>query len=210
MKYVILLGGSLSITPRLGQQIRGGAVIAADGGMAHAEALALKPILWVGDFDSASPQLQTRYAHIPRQTHPTDKDQTDAELAIQAALARGASQLLLVGALGGQTDHALTNLMLGLRLAQQGIKVVLSSGLEEAHPLLPAGLELDLPAGSSFSIIPLDDLVGLSIQGARWELDQAEVRFGSTQTQSNTALRRVTISLVQGNGLIFCYPKEQV
>lgn len=206
MKYVILLSGPLSITPRLREQIKEGGVIAADGGMVHAEGLGLQPMLWVGDFDSASPELQSHYAHIPRQTYPADKDHTDAELAIQAALERGASQLVLVGALGGQTDHALTNLMLSLRLAQQGVPVLLSSGLEEALPLLPGETQLDLPAASRFSLIPLDDLIGLSIQGAQWELDRAKVHFGSSQTQSNTALGPLTLTLIQGQGLILCYP----
>jgi thiamine pyrophosphokinase len=206
VKAVILLSGPVAATPRLQEQLKEGVVIAADGGMAHAEALRLAPILWVGDFDSSPPELQARYAHIPRQTHPTDKDHTDAELAIRAALEQGASELVLVGALGGQTDHALTNLTLGLRLAQQGIGVMLSSGLEEAYPLLPGELELDIAAGSRFSIVPLDDLGGLSIGGAKWELDQAAIRFGSTQTQSNSALGPVKIRLLQGHGLVVCYP----
>jgi thiamine pyrophosphokinase len=174
--------------------------------MVHAEGLGLEPLLWVGDFDSASPPLQSRYAHIPRQTYPTDKDFTDAELAVRAALNVGATQLILVGALGGQTDHALTNLMLGLRLAQQGIEVLLTNGLEEALPLLPGETRLDLAAGSRFSLIPLDDLIGLSIEGAQWVLDQATVRFGSSRTQSNTAIGPVRLALQQGHGLVLCYP----
>ena len=51
--FAILLGGDLTVTPRLKSQIRGARVIAADSGMMHAAALHIMPELWVGDFDSA-------------------------------------------------------------------------------------------------------------------------------------------------------------
>ncbi|MCX7784062.1 MAG: thiamine diphosphokinase, partial [Meiothermus sp.] len=103
--FTILLGGSALPTQRLLAQVTGSRVIAADGGMRHAAPLGLQAELWVGDFDSASAELQLAYAHVPREEHPVGKDYTDGELAVQAALARGADRLILVGAMGGQTDQ---------------------------------------------------------------------------------------------------------
>ncbi|MCB1719598.1 MAG: thiamine diphosphokinase, partial [Candidatus Competibacteraceae bacterium] len=48
--FVILLGGDLSPTPRLRDQVAGARAIAADSGIRHAEALGLDPELWTGDF----------------------------------------------------------------------------------------------------------------------------------------------------------------
>ena len=42
-RFLILLGGTLDNTERLQTQITGARVIAADGGMAHAEVLSLQP-----------------------------------------------------------------------------------------------------------------------------------------------------------------------
>lgn len=207
MKFVLLLGGSLTLTPRLEEQVAGARVIAADGGMAHAAVLSVTPELWVGDFDSATPQLLKAQAHIPRQTHPVSKDQTDGQIAVQAALARGATKLVLVGATGGQTDHALANLLLGLKLARDGLSVLMTSGLEETYPLLPGKLELDLPPGSRFSLVAFSDLGGLSISGAQWPLNQAKVPLGSTWTLSNLALAPVRIELQKGYGVVLAYPK---
>lgn len=205
--FTILLGGSVVPTRRLKAQVAGSRVIAADGGMVHAGPLGLQAELWVGDFDSASAELQQTYAHVPREEHPVGKDFTDGELAIQAALARGADRLFLVGAMGGQTDQTLAHLLLGIRLARQGIPTLLSSGLEEAHPLLPGTLQLDLPHGSRLSLLPLGGFVGLSLRGVRWPLEGAEVPLGSTRTLSNVALGPVEMVLEAGYGVVFVYPE---
>ncbi|RDI96017.1 thiamine diphosphokinase [Meiothermus sp. QL-1] len=204
--FVVLLGGVLTPTPRVWAQVAASRVIAADGGMAHAQTLGLEPELWVGDFDSASPALQQAFAHVPREVHPVDKDQTDGELAVQAALARGAERLVLVGALGGQTDQALAHLLLGIRLAQEGVSVLLTSGLEEAHPLVPGRLRLHLPPGSRLSLLPLGGLGGLSIRGVRWPLEAAQVPLGSTRTLSNLATGSVELELASGYGVLLAYP----
>ena len=45
-KFVVLLGGALTVTPRLRADVAGARVIAADGGMRHAESLGALPELW--------------------------------------------------------------------------------------------------------------------------------------------------------------------
>ena len=49
-RFVILLSGDLTVTPRLHRQIAGARVIAADSGMKHARTLGIVPELWVGRF----------------------------------------------------------------------------------------------------------------------------------------------------------------
>ncbi len=204
--FTILLGGSLKPTARLRQQIAGSRVIAADGGMVHAKTLSLEPELWIGDFDSASASLQAEYAHIPQARFPVAKDKTDGELALEAALGRGATRLLLLGAMGGQTDHALAHLLLSIRLAKAGLEVLLSSGLEEGYPLLPGAMGLELPPGSTFSLLPFSNLKNLSIQGAQWPLEGIDVQLGDTLTLSNVALGAVQIQLGSGYGVAVAYP----
>ena len=92
---------TLQSRPVLHRQMAGARVIAADSGMKHARALAVMPELWVGDFDSSGSELLLDYAHVPRQTHPADKDATDGEIAVAAALKLGAREFILIGGLGG-------------------------------------------------------------------------------------------------------------
>ena len=206
--FAILLGGSLQPTARLSQQIQSARIIAADGGIAHAETLHLTPELWVGDFDSTPTETLARLQHIPRENWPMDKDRTDGEIAADAAIARGAKSIIFVGAFGGQADHAFGNFLLAIAVAQKGIHVLISSGDEEAIPLIPGNHEFDLPPQARFSIIALSDLGGLSIAGAQWPLDQIDLPMGSSRTLSNVALGPIRLSLQKGYALAIAYPES--
>lgn len=206
IRFSILLDGALTPTDRLRGQVAGSRVIAADGGIRHASALGLDVELWVGDFDSTDRDLAACHGHVERRVHPAAKDKTDGEIAIDEALKRGAREIMLVGGLGGQSDHALGNIMLALGLARDGIRVVLSSGGEEAWPLLPGALALDIPPASRMSIVALSDLVGLSLTGVEWPLDDRMVKSGSSLTLSNTVVGPLEITLGQGYGVVVTYP----
>ena len=80
--FAILLGGGLSVTPRLTAQLKTARFIAADSGMMHAAALRVMPELWVGDFDSAGSELTITYRDVPREVFPAEKDMTDGAIAV--------------------------------------------------------------------------------------------------------------------------------
>lgn len=205
-RFAILLGGNLTVTARLRRQIAGARVIAADAGMAHAAVLGVNPELWVGDFDSAGSELLLQYSHVPRLRHPVEKDATDGSLAIDDALRQGAEEIVLVGGLGGQADHAIGHFGQVLQLARRGLGSFITSGDEEAHPVLPGALTIDLPANSRFSLIPFTDLAGLDLEGVKWPLARRDVPLGSTLTLSNVAHGPVAIRLESGYAMALAYP----
>lgn len=98
-----------------------GFVIAADGGARHAARLGVVIDLWVGDGDSIGEEALTALeaTGVPIERSRPDKDESDTELAIQAAIRLGAAGIVIVGALGGpRIDHALANVGL---LAMPGL-----------------------------------------------------------------------------------------
>lgn len=207
--FAILLGGALEIDDRVRALTQGARAIAADGGMAHATALGMTPELWVGDFDSTSAELTEKHAQTQRLPFPAEKNFTDGELAIEQAIERGAKRLVLVGAFGGErTDHAVSHLLQAVTLAERGLDVVLTSGVEEAVPLLPGSRNIDLPAGSLFSVIAFTALTGLSLAGVKYPLDKADIAFGASRTISNVAEGSLTASLVSGRALIVARPHD--
>ena len=204
--FAILLGGELTVTPRLRIQLAGARVIAADAGMMHAAALGVTPELWVGDFDSAGSELTLAYRDVERRTFPPEKDNTDGALAIAEARARGATGLILIGSFGGQADHALGHFGQLIRLARENITAFMSSGHEEAYALVPGELTLDLAPGTRLSVIPFADLSGLDLAGVKWPLAKRNVPLGSTLTLSNVAEGPVRIALEAGYGIVVAYP----
>jgi thiamine pyrophosphokinase len=206
-KFTILLGGDLIRTPLLDRQVEVSRVIAADAGIGHARMLGLMPELWVGDFDSVPANLPDDLAAVPRQVFPAEKDKTDGELAIAAALERGATSLVLAGAFGGKrADHAFLHLALSVRLAEGGMDVLLTSGAQEAVPLLPGRAGFDYADGTLFSVLGFSDLSGLTVKGAKWPLNHVEVAFGSSLTISNEVKGRLEIALGGGRALLLAHP----
>lgn len=207
-RFAILLGGALRRTPALEARIAGARFIAADSGMRHAETLGVTPELWAGDFDSVSDRLSAAHADVPREIHPPDKDRTDGEIAVEAALRLGATSLVLVGAFGGRrVDHFYQHLAQALRLAEAGVPTVLTSGDQEGLPLtVGERQEFDYPDGTLFSILAFGALSGLTVEGAKWPLDAVEVPFGSSLTISNEVRGRLAVTLREGRALLIAHP----
>lgn len=83
-------------------------VIAADAGLASADALGIRPDVAVGDFDTlGKTRLQEyRSAHsVPLDIHRPEKDETDTELAFLTAFRHGCTSMDILGATGGRLDH---------------------------------------------------------------------------------------------------------
>jgi thiamine pyrophosphokinase len=55
---------------------------------------------------------------------------------------------------------------------------MMTSGHEEAWPLIDETVTLELARGSRLSVLPVSDLIGLSITGVRWPLDAATLHLG--------------------------------
>lgn len=187
---LILAGGTLPLPDLWPQLLQGDPlVIAADGGLAHARVLGVNPQLLVGDLDSVEAADLRRHESVPVESHPTDKDQLDLELALAAAWARGATSVKVAGGLGDRLDQTLAALLIAGRAAQKGHRVALYGGRNEAQPVT-AGTTLttELAAGTNLSLLALGEGCCVSVTGVAFPLTQAELPWGSGLGVSNRAL----------------------
>jgi len=164
-------------------------VIAADGGARHATAFGRRIDRWVGDGDSLGPAGidALRADGIPVELAPTDKDESDTELAVVAAAAAGAARITVVGALGGtRVDHGIANLWLLDHPVLVGRAVSLLDDASRVRLLGAGWHDLGGRVGDLVSIFPFStDARGLTTTGLRYPLQDEALRQGATRGLSN-------------------------
>ena len=164
-------------------------VIAADGGAAWLERVGRDPDRLIGDLDSADAavveRLETRGTRVER--HPSDKDASDTELALEAARHAGATSIVLLGAFGGQRlDHEVANLLLLADPALAEIEIRAVRGSTVVRALHGGTLALGGAVGDLVSLLPLGgDASGVSTDGLRWPLEGATLAIGRSRGLSN-------------------------
>ncbi len=163
-------------------------LIAADGGARHCRALGLTPHLVIGDFDSlAADELDAlEQAGAVLKRHPRDKDETDLELALLEAAARGATTLIVLGAFGGRLDMTLANLLLLKHPKLVEVHVELRHGSQTAWLIRPPGGAVSGMPGDTVSLLPLDgDVLGIVTHGLRYPLCGEALLSGPARGVSN-------------------------
>lgn len=187
-------------------------VVAADGGARHATGLGLKIDRWVGDGDSvASADLDRLSAQgVPIDLVDADKDESDTELAIAAAIAAGAHEVVVLGAFGGRRlDHSIANLTLlahpalgprpaSLLDASARVRLVRAPGPEGRPVVTPLPGRL----GDIVSLIPFGaDALGIRTEGLHYPLRDETLLLGSARGLSNVR-RAADASFVLGYGAV--------
>lgn len=189
MKVVVVASGDLD--PMDGSWLdRADLVIAADGGARSLDRLGRRPDRLIGDLDSVDPSLVERLvaADVMVDRHPPDKEASDTELAVMAALAADATEVVLLGAFGGsRVDHQLANVLLlaDPALAGRNVRAVRAS----AQVRVIRGGELLVLAGEvgeTVTLLPVGgDVNGVTTDGLRWPLEAATLRMGRSRGLSN-------------------------
>jgi thiamine pyrophosphokinase len=168
-------------------------VVAADGGARHAGNLDLRIDRWVGDGDSLGEAgiAALEADGVPVARANVDKDESDTELALRAALERAPAAFVILGALGGpRLDHALANLALLTLPVLRGIDVRLIA-VDARVRLLEAGgtrasVELAGRVGDLVTLLPVgNDALGVTTSGLAFPLRAEPLLLGRTRGLSN-------------------------
>ncbi len=182
-------------------------ILAADGGAKYCRALNITPRAIIGDLDSILPddleEFTNRGARILK--YPKRKDETDLELAINLAIAEGASEVILFGVLGGRWDQTLANLLIPALDKFSSTPIRLMDGMQEII-LLRGGSTLRWRghAGATVSLIPIGgEAHGVTTSGLEYALNDGVLKLGSTLGVSNVMVEEeASVSLE--DGLLMC------
>jgi thiamine pyrophosphokinase len=189
----------------------GALIIAADGGAERALPPGLAVDVAVGDFDSVSPlglaALERAGARVAR--HPSAKDATDLELALDLALALGPRRILVIGSGSGRADHAFGQLLLLGSEAYRDVEIDAKLGRASIH-VIRRERSLAGAQGELISMFALHGpAVGVVTEGLVYPLRGDTLAPGSSRGVSNVfATVQARITLEQGV-LLAVRPGEQ-
>ena len=179
-------------------------VIAADGGVRHAEKLNLIPDVILGDFDSLG------YAPEGANVFPVEKDDTDAMLAVRHGLSLGFREFLLYGSLDGpRLDHTVANFQtlqylcdrdaFGYLVGNDYIVSVVKNG----ELRFPAGLE------GTISVFCLGaDAEGVDIEGLHYPLKDGTLTAGFPLGVSNHFTGKEAAIRVKNGSLLVLWDRK--
>ncbi len=213
MHIVIFAGGTLRPGKAFYDAIGSADMfIAADSGAETALQYGCTPRIVVGDFDSLDglilEELGKRGSEIRRVA--VEKDETDTELAVQAAIDEGATRITLAGAFGGaRFDHTMANIL--LLACFEGVPMMIVDGPSLCWLVRgPGSSTIDGQVGDLVSLLPLtSDASGVRTKGLYYALKGETLYFGKPRGMSNVLIEEHAEVSVEDGMLLVIYTNMQ-
>ncbi|MCY3567114.1 MAG: thiamine diphosphokinase [Chloroflexi bacterium] len=207
MQAVVALAGEIQDSPLVRSALNGaGLIVAADSGANRLRRLGMLPHVVIGDLDSLQGDdlFHLKSVGVEFEPHPAPDQRTDGDVAIEHALRRGATSIIIVGLFGGpRYDHAVANLFLlthtSLRLVPTwtvdgwtALTVLNGDGVAQTH--------FQGHVGDYVSITAVSEQVrGITTVGLKWPLSNATFTRGLNEGTSNELIHeRAMVQIAEG------------
>lgn len=171
-------------------------VICADGGVSHAKKMGIVPNLTVGDFDSYTGELTGEV----RRFKP-EKDYTDSDIAVNAALEKGYKKILLLAASGTRLDHTLANLGLLEYIRLNGGEGCLADD-DNIVTVIAGDSVIERKEGWHLSLIPIGEVKGVTLENLKYPLKDYTLDFSRARAVSNEFTDRDAVIKIKSGSLI--------
>jgi thiamine pyrophosphokinase len=175
--------------------------IGVDRGVIYLQEAGITPARAFGDFDSITDQerenLSKSSLHID--LFPSEKDQTDTEIAIEWAILQEPDEIILFGSTGGRLDHFLANTQLLAKYPDAPIKIIDHTNEITVH--LPGTYKVVRESSHPYiSFLPVSgEVKGITLEGFKYPLSNCHIKLGSTLCISNELILSFgTFSFEQG------------
>jgi len=206
MRFVVLANGDMKELDFYKKIIKkGDYIITADGAIHYAFQMGIKPDLAIGDFDSTNENLMKvlEEKKIKVLKYPKEKDFTDTELAINYAVEKEASEIILMGAIGSRIDHSFSNIALMAKIAEKGIKCRIINENNDCY-FVTDNISFEKINKRFISIIPISNEVEIEkTHGLYYPLENDILHFGTPRGVSNFSIEdNVSISLKRGVAMV--------
>jgi len=174
-------------------------VIAADSGYDVCLALEVRPDLLVGDLDSVA--CQQIDPSLPKRLMPTHKDVTDTMLACECAIEQGATEILILGGLGGREDHSLSNIFYLEALKDRGVDARVLDRQNEIRLLSDETAVIPRSDWRYLSLFALDECT-VTVEGCEYPLKDYVLTRKNSFAVSNEIVAEAATVAVRGKILL--------
>lgn len=204
MRVLIVTGGNIDLpfTKEYVEKHLFDFIIAADSGLNYCQALGCKVDLILGDFDSVDASILADYKQTKTKIFPPEKDYTDTHLALLTAIAKGATDITIIGATGGRLDHTMANVglikipyergQIPCRIVDSKNRIQILGNYTEIHK--------SNQWGDYISLLPYTERVSnIVLKGFKYPLENATLNQGESIGISNELiLEHGSISFTDG------------
>lgn len=207
LKITIVSGGKAPSLELLKSEINSSNIlICADSGGNCLYKYNIVPDYLMGDFDSIDKNAldYLKNSGVTIEKYPARKNFTDTELVFNKALELKADEIVFLGCTGTRIDHVVGNIGMLKKCLNHGIKAYIKDE-NNSIELIDKPLTIKGDKGEIFSLCAYCDLVKkLSIVGAKYKLDNYDLKLGDSRTISNEFLDSdVKLLFEKGNILLF-------
>ncbi len=208
MRAYIYTGGSIDAAAITERPEKGDLLIAADSGWNNARALGVTPDILLGDFDSLGKGNLPDGPEIYQV--PAEKDLTDTQLAVELALTRGATEIVIIGGLSGRLDHTLSNLAILAHLQEKKVHAMMTDGQNRARFIRNSGALIPREGFTYLSLIAADPQVkGVEVQGCKYPLKNAKLKNTHQYAVSNEITGNCALVEVKKGGLYIIESRDK-
>lgn len=198
-KRAVIMAGADIIDYSFYKPLGADFIICADRGYRHCVALGLVPDVLLGDFDSLDIPLPDG---IERHTYPSEKDETDLQLAIDYAINKGFKEIYCIGVFGGRCDHFLGNIGLMKWARDRGASLTFEDS-DTYMFLLSGEVTLSKRENHYLSLIPFFEDATVTLKGTKYPAENVTFRVGDTLGLSNEIMEDAAqISIQKGSALV--------
>jgi thiamine pyrophosphokinase len=214
-RAIIFANGSMENPPPfINEILSSDLIIAADGGTLHCKTLGIRPNVIIGDFDSLESIDISFYqqAGVEILKYPTNKDETDLELALNYATKAEITQVYVIAALGNRWDMTVSNILLAAQNKYSQLSIHLLDGLDELV-ILRGNRRYDIQgeAGDTVSLVPIGgDAQGITTHGLVYPLTDETLSFGSSRGVSNVLISNQAQVSIREGIILLCLSNRSV
>ena len=211
MKVIIISGGKPPSKELLMQEVKKDTfIIAADSGADCLYEYNIMPDLLLGDFDSINKNILDYFkkSNCTIDIYPTEKDYTDTEIAVKKALSMKPNEIILLGCTGSRVDHLLGNIGMLKICMLNGVNAYIKDENNNIR-LIDTSTSLNGSVGEIFSLQAYgDEIIDLTIEGAKYPLNNYNLKIGESITISNEFTRSVVDLKFKSGTLMIILPSD--